>query len=124
LFRSELGIEVARIGRRTDRGEEGRRDPFVENVVPIRVFEEQVRLDLDGVGFGSSETTRRVLCEKLRHERLSVGKRVGRKKGKERLRLTFCKIETESFGMWIGYSGSSSRIASKISSSSSPRKGD
>lgn len=42
----------------------------------------------------------------------------------KRKRLTFCKIETASLGMVMGYSGSSSRIASKISSSSSPRKGD
>ena len=37
---------------------------------------------------------------------------------------TFCKMLTLSLGMWIGYRGSSSRIASKISSSSSPRNGD
>jgi len=42
LFRSEFRVEVARIGRRTDRGEEGRRNTLVENVVPIRIFEEEV----------------------------------------------------------------------------------
>lgn len=57
LFRSELGVEIARIGRRTDRGEEGRRNTFVEDVVPIRIFEKEVRFDLDCIGFGSSETT-------------------------------------------------------------------
>jgi len=42
LFRSELRIEVARIGCRTDRGEEGRRNTLVEDVVPVRIFEEEV----------------------------------------------------------------------------------
>lgn len=37
---------------------------------------------------------------------------------------TFCRIDTASLGIVMGYSGSSSRIASNISSSSSPRKGD
>lgn len=38
--------------------------------------------------------------------------------------LTFCSIDTASRGIVIGYKGSSSRIASNISSSSSPRNGD
>ena len=37
---------------------------------------------------------------------------------------TFCKTDTASRGIVIGYNGSSSKMASKISSSSSPRKGD
>lgn len=67
--------------RESERTHDGRvertRDALVEDVVPVRVLEEEVRLDLGGVGLARAESASRVLGEELRVQR--VDSRVGEK---------------------------------------------
>ena len=93
-----------------------RRDALVEHIIEIDIFEERLPLELFCVFFARAKATSRIPCQQL-HMWTNMHHKLFR-------RLTFCKIETASLGIVIGYRGSSSRIASKISSSSSPRNGD
>lgn len=115
LFPRELLIEIARVGRISDGREVWWCDPAMVDVVKGDVFEEEVFLDLLGVGLACSESSGGVASQQLGRVSISVTRNSG---------LTRCRRDTASRGMVIGYKGSSSRIASKISSSSSPRKGD
>lgn len=107
--------------------EVARRDPLVVDVVEVDVGEERLTLDLLGICLASSKSSRRVSLEQLRKNetpnRSSVCALLNRAT-REGERLTPCRSLTALGCIVMGYSGGSSRMASKISSSSSPRKGD
>lgn len=94
-----------------------RRDALVQYIIEIDIFEERLPLELFCIFFARAKATGRIPCQQLNQMWTNMHHKYLR-------RLTFCKIETASLGIVIGYRGSSSRIASKISSSSSPRNGD
>lgn len=98
-------------------GEVRRRNALVENIVEADVLEEGMALDLLGVGLSRTKTAQRVASQELQLMSMAV-------ELIEDVVRTFCRMETASRGIVMGYNGSSSRMASKISSSSSPRNGD
>jgi hypothetical protein len=86
------------------------------HIIPIHVLEERVTLNLQCIIWTGSQSSSGIPSEQLQgHVSESSARQMAR---------TFCKIDTASLGMVIGYSGSSSKMASKISSSSSPLNGD
>jgi len=78
----------------------------VIDVIPVNVLEERVRHDVFGIVGTRPQTQFGLSRKKLRQvSSRNDGKSAG-------WMPTFCRIDTESRGMWMGYRGSSDRIAS------------
>ena len=86
------------------------------NIIEVDILEEEMSLDILSVGLACTKSSSRVSCQELSHQYPGQHCFDGR--------LTRWRSETASRGMVMGYRGSSSRMASKISSSSSPLNGD
>jgi hypothetical protein len=93
---------------------------FVMHIIPIHVLEKRMTLNLQRIIWTGSQSSSGIPSEQLQKV-VSVGLHAC---AARQMARTFCRIDTASLGMVIGYSGSSSKMASKISSSSSPLKGD
>jgi hypothetical protein len=74
LLARKLLIEIARIRRITNRGEVRRWDALVVDVVKVDVFEEEVALDIFGIGFAGTESADRVAREQLYYQDVSCGR--------------------------------------------------
>ena len=135
LFLGKLGVEIANVTGSFLR-EESQKSPlerdgtstynlrevwrgytFIKDIIPTDVLEEGVSFDVESIIGTGSKATSWISRKKLICKSATIS-------SKQEFMQTFCKIETASFGIVIGYSGSSSKIASKISSSSSPLNGD
>lgn len=95
-----------------------RRYPLVKNIIKVDIFEERLSLDFFSIFFTGTKSSIGIALKELETNPLLLVLQ------EIEDFLTFCKIETASLGIVMGYRGSSSKIASKISSSSSPRNGD
>jgi hypothetical protein len=91
----------------------------VVNVIEIDVSEERMSFDCFSIIFARAKTPDRIPQQQLEEKYMSVHEHAY-DWGKH----TLVRRETASPGIDIGYKGSSSRMASKMSSSSSPLKGD
>lgn len=64
--RRQLKAKEVKEAETDDGREERRRNTLVEDIVPVRVFEEQVRLDLYGIRLSRSQSPGRIASEELR----------------------------------------------------------
>jgi len=68
LFSGEFLVEIGSVGCTLDSREIGWRDPLVVDIIEIDILEEEMSLDILGIGLACTKSPSRVSCQELEHQ--------------------------------------------------------